>query len=47
MQQNVETYYDPEVGFGFLVDFRDPWLNPVNTEFCFVVYDTSIDPYAD
>jgi len=45
VQQEIVTYYDPEVGYGVLVEFRDVWLNPLNTEFCFAVYDTSVDPY--
>ena len=45
-QQKIVTYYDPAVGYGFLVEFRDVWLNRVNTGFCFAVYDVSVDPYA-
>ncbi len=45
-QQNIQTYYDPEVGYGFLVEFRDIWLNRTNTQFNFAVYDVSVDPYA-
>ncbi len=47
IQQNVETYYDEEVGFGFRVDFIDVAFNPVNTDFCFYVIDVSVDPYAE
>lgn len=47
VQQEVVTYFDPEVGYGFLVEFRDVWLNRVNTEFCFAVYDTAINPFGD
>jgi hypothetical protein len=45
-QQQIVTSYDPNVGFGFLIEFRDVWLNRINTEFSFAVYDVSVDPYA-
>lgn len=47
VSQEIVTYFDPGVGYGFLVEFRDLRLQRVNTEFCFAVYDTSVDPYAD
>lgn len=45
-QQDIETFYDPNVGFGFGVQFRDIWLQPLNTGFRFVVYDVSTSPYG-
>jgi hypothetical protein len=33
--------------WGFLIEFRDVWLNQTNTDFCFGVYDTSEDPFAN
>jgi hypothetical protein len=45
VQQQIVTSYESGVGFGFLVEFRDVWLDRTNTEFCFAVYDVSTDPY--
>lgn len=45
-QHEIVTSFDPNTGFGFAVEFRDVWLNQINTDFCFAVYDTSVDPYA-
>jgi len=46
-QQDIQTFYDPNVGFGFGVEFRDVWLQPLNTGFRFLVYDVSTDPYGN